>query len=59
MNFKALVLAHLNTLIFSAGFVTVIASVAQWSGRTAGVLAGGVLMLIAAWPYLRRPVRKS
>jgi hypothetical protein len=58
MNSKARVAEHLNGLLFLCGFVAVVASVAQWSGPLAGVLGGGVVMLMAAWPYVR-PMRKS
>ena len=55
---KTLILGHLNAGLFAVGFVTFVASVAQWSGPTAGVLAGLVLMAIAAWPYVK-PARKK
>jgi len=54
MNFSRLLLGQLNAVAFVAGFVTLLVSVAQWSGPTAGVLGGSVVMAIAAWPYVRR-----
>ena len=54
----AILVGHLNALLFLVGFVTLIASVAQWSGPTAGVLAGSVVMALAAWPYVK-PARKA
>lgn len=46
--------ANPNATVFVLGLSVVCASVAQWSGPMAGVLAGSVLMLVAVWPYLWR-----
>jgi len=54
-----LVRTNLNAVLFLVGFVTFIVSVAQWSGPAAGAIAGSVLMLIAAWPYVQLARKKS
>lgn len=43
---------HPNGTVFAIGLVVLCASLAQWSGPLAGTVFGGVLMLIAAWPFL-------
>ena len=50
--------ANLNAVAFFAGFGLFGYGVARWSPPAAFVTLGLTLMLIAAWPYLRRP-RKS
>lgn len=53
MRLVALLAQHLNAVVFTCGFVTVITSLAWWSGPIAGVTAGSTLMAIAVWPYVR------
>ena len=43
----------LDTVVFGAGLAVLCLSVAQWSRPLAGVIVGGVLMAVAAWPFLR------
>lgn len=60
MNFKTLaahVLANLNALVYLCGFALLCLGVAGWSVPAAQVVAGVLLMCMAAWPYLR-PARK-
>jgi hypothetical protein len=42
-----------NAIVFGAGFVALVRGVALWSPAAAYVVAGGVLMLVGAWPFLR------
>jgi hypothetical protein len=42
-----------NAIVFGAGFVALVRGVALWSPPAAYVVAGGVLMLVGAWPFLR------
>jgi len=51
---RAFLLANVNALIFVAGFVVFVAGVSAYSGPLAAVVAGGLLMLMGVWPYLRR-----
>jgi len=53
----ALIVAHLNALVFAIGLALVSYGVSRWSAPAAYVLLGLVLMLVAAWPYL--PARKK
>ena len=52
-------LAHLNAVAFFSGFALSGYGVSRWSPAAACVAAGLVLMLIAAWPFLHTPKRKS
>lgn len=47
----------MNGLLFVAGFATFVAGLASWSGALAAVVAGALVMGLAAYPYLR--VRKG
>lgn len=51
---RALLLANVNALIFLAGFGVFVAGLAAYSRPLAAVVAGGLLMLLGTWPYLRR-----
>jgi hypothetical protein len=50
---RAFVAANPNALVFGFGLGVLCLSVAAWSRPLAGTILGGVLMLVAAWPYLR------
>lgn len=43
-----------NTAVFAAGLCVLCVSVAQWSPALAGTVCGGVLMCVAAWPFLMK-----
>ena len=45
---------NVNGIAFLAGLVVVAWGVASWSVPLAAVVVGGVVMLCAALPYLRR-----
>jgi hypothetical protein len=55
----ALLLAHLNAIVFSAGGALVGYGMSRWSAPAACVLLGSILMLAAAWPYLGPPRKKN
>ncbi len=44
--------ANVNASLFFIGLVVVCASVSRWSGPLAGVVGGGALMSVAAWPFV-------
>ena len=46
---------NLALVVFAAGFLVFCASIAWWSVPFAGTCAGGILMLVAVYPYLDRP----
>ena len=47
-------LANINTATFAVGFAAFCSGIAGWlGGAIAAVVGGGILMLIAAWPYIR------
>lgn len=46
-------------VVFLLGLSVLCGSVAQWSGPLAGTIAGVVLMLVAAWPFLGRSKERS
>lgn len=48
------VIDNANTTVFAVGLIVLCASVAQWSGPLAGVIAGAVLMIVAVWPFATR-----
>ncbi len=45
---------NINGLVFMAGYVALCAGVWAYSRPLAGVIGGGILMVLSAWPYLRR-----
>lgn len=49
----AFVAGNLNFLAFLAGFAVFSASLAAYSGRLAGVVSGAIVMVIAAYPFMR------
>lgn len=51
---------NLNALVVFVGFVALEGGVAAyWSAALAAMVGGAVLMLLGAWPYLRRVKRKG
>jgi len=42
-----------NTVLFLAGFVSFVTGIASWSVPVAAVVAGALVMAVAAYPYLR------
>jgi uncharacterized membrane protein len=45
-----------NAVLFSVGFsVALVSAAATWSWPIAGIAAGWILMLVAVYPYLRKP----
>ncbi len=44
---------NVNALIFMAGFVSLVAGLSSYSWALAAVVAGGLLMLVGAAPYVR------
>lgn len=44
---------NVSGIVFVVGFAVFVGGVASYSGPLAAVVAGGILMLAAAYPYLR------
>lgn len=49
-----LLAANPNTTVFIIGLCVLCASVAQWSGPLAGVIAGLAMMAVAVRPFVAR-----
>jgi uncharacterized membrane protein YjjP (DUF1212 family) len=45
---------NLNGVLFLAGFVSLVSGIGAWSVPLAAVVAGVVVMGMAAFPYLRK-----
>ena len=54
----AVLAQNLNALVCALGFALLCLGVAGWSVPAAQVVAGLLLMVMAAWPYVR-PTRKG
>jgi len=44
---------HANSIVFVIGLTAVMCGIARWSLGAAAIVGGAVLMVVAAWPYLR------
>jgi hypothetical protein len=49
----AFLVENVNFVAFACGFAVLYVGVASLSRPAANVVAGGLVMVIAAWPYLR------
>jgi hypothetical protein len=50
----AALVAQVNAAVFLVGYTALVAGVAARAGApVAAIVGGGVLMLVAVWPYLR------
>ncbi len=55
----AVLLAHLNAIAFSAGFLLLAYGLSRWSVPAAFVTCGLILMFLAAWPDRQSKVKSS
>lgn len=55
----ALLRSQLNAIVFGTGACLVGYGVSLWSRAASLVLLGSLLMIVAAWPFLRLPMRKK
>ena len=44
---------HANALLFLVGFAAFEVGLSTYSGPMASMVGGGIVMLIAAWPFVR------
>lgn len=44
---------HANAVLFVLGFAVFEAGLSAYSGQLAAMVGGGIVMVIAAWPFLR------
>lgn len=51
--------ANPHAIVFLVGFTAFVAGLAQWSGPLASITGGGLLMLVAVWPFLTPPKGQS
>lgn len=57
---KQALLSNLNALVMVAGFACLEMGIAaQWSASVAAIVAGVLLMVVGAWPYVVITVAKA